>query len=145
MSPNDTLESSPHDHYIEISIVILNSFCFHFTGFASGVGNHFSLLLSPPLFTLLSPVDLFFQANAGGTLANDWVKLSGRWMRSQFVLLPPCCCCSGSADECPIVGGAGQRAVAAVVVFLLRHLPHLVPPTPTPPEGRPWLEERGAC
>lgn len=133
MSPNDTLELSPHDHEIKISIVILNSFCFRFTSFTSGIGNHFPLLLSSsfhPSFTSGS----IFQANAGGTLANNWVNLSGRLMRSQYVRLPPCWCCCCS-DECPIVGAAGQRAVAAVVVFLLRHLPHLVPPTPAP-EGR---------
>lgn len=72
MSPTDTLESNPHNHQIKTWIVTLDSLEIIF------------LSCSFPLFTPLLPMDLFFQANAEGTLVNNTVTLSGRLIRSQY-------------------------------------------------------------
>lgn len=87
------------------------------------------LSCSHPLFTLLSAVDLFFQVNAGGTLTNTWVKLSGRLMTFQYVRLPPCwcCCCSGSTNECPIVGTPVKEPLLLLLFFFFA-ICHMFPP-----------------
>lgn len=110
--------------------VILDSFCFRFTSFTSDLGNHFCLLLSSSFHPSFAGESIF-QAIAGGTLDNNDAKVSGRLIRSQYVRLS-----AAASPHSSLAGGGpmnvpqwdvGKRAISAVVVFLLHHLPHLLP------------------